>query len=612
MREIDVDKQTVSDLFSNKRYSIDFYQREYRWGRREVSQLLDDLIDAFHSSWREDVSREAVEGFDRYFLGPVILTRRDATMDIVDGQQRLTTLLLLLMALKHRTDEIAPDQRETIQNLIVTTRMGRRTYTLAVDEREQAMDALYSGQEPDGTSPDLSVQNIIDRFADIEELVEDALVPQALPYFADWLLYCVDLVRVIARSDADAYTIFETMNDRGLRLTMPEMLRGYLLSRIDDELERDRAGVVWKQRIAELRDLGGEEDDDAIRTWLRSQHARSRSGYGAAVAPRDYERIGNEFHRWVRDVESKQLGLQISADFTRFVTADFAFYLRWYTRLRRASQASDSSCPVVYQIARQGFTLQYLLHLAALDISDSDDMALSKVAAVAAYVDILIHRRLWNSRRIAQTQMRYQVFDLAMKIRRKDLQEVVSLLTEDLAADEFAFRPSYQFRLNKTNKNVVRRFLARLTLHLYTGSGGAPTYADLLTTGRTGYDIEHILPETLSATRAGFSDKREFEDERNWIGGLLLVLRRDNASFGNKPFSKKRAGYLQQNLLAASLHPQKYEGNPAFRDFRTISELPFQSYDHFGKAELHERQDLYEQIAAQVWSPERIRREAGL
>ena len=69
------------------------------------------------------------------------------------------------------------------------------------------------------------------RYHDIESDFPDELGEAALPYFIDWLLENVHLIEITAYTDEDAYTIFETMNDRGLSLSLTDMLKGYLLRR---------------------------------------------------------------------------------------------------------------------------------------------------------------------------------------------------------------------------------------------------------------------------------------------------------------------------------------------------------------------------------------------
>ena len=110
----------------------------------------------------------------------------------------------------------------------------------------------------------------------------------------------------------------------------------------------------------------------------------------------------------------------------------------------------------------------------------------------------------------------------------------------------------------------------------------------------------------------GFADEHEFAEEQNWIGGLLLILSSVNRSYGALEYEAKRDHYLKENLLAASLHPLAYGNNPEFNRFIRESELPFKHHDQFGRDELRQRQALYEQLAALVWSPDRIRDEAGL
>src|SRR6202000_2072464 len=132
-----------------------------------------------------------------------------------------------------------------------------------------------------------SVGNILARYQDIEERFPEELLGKALPYFADWLIENVHLVEITAYSDDDAYTIFETMNDRGLSLTPTEMLKGYLLTNIEDKKMRERATDSWRLRIAEFQALGKEEDADAIKSWLRSQHAQSIRERKAGAVPQD-------------------------------------------------------------------------------------------------------------------------------------------------------------------------------------------------------------------------------------------------------------------------------------------------------------------------------------
>ncbi len=125
-----------------------------------------------------------------------------------------------------------------------------------VEERNACMESLFNDISFDDTEQPESVKNIVARYADIQEYFPEDLTGGALPYFIDWLIENVHIVEITAYSDEDAYTIFETMNDRGLSLTPTDMLKGFLLANISDEAKKVQANQLWKKRVSELIELG--------------------------------------------------------------------------------------------------------------------------------------------------------------------------------------------------------------------------------------------------------------------------------------------------------------------------------------------------------------------
>ncbi len=299
MKEIRGDAKSIRSLLGGAKFAIDYYQREYRWETKQVVELIDDLTEKFLESHEPGQERAAVEQYGHYFLGSIIISHKDGQKFIIDGQQRMTSTTLLLIHLHRRLED--SDQRAQLADLIFSLKHGKRSFNLEVPERTPCMDALFNGEPFDDTGRPESVVNILARFQDIEESF--TLPDDALPYFADWLIENVHFVEITAYSDADAYTIFETMNDRGLSLTPTDMLKGYLLAKITDSDLRNEASRVWRDRVAALQECGKEEDADAIKAWLRSQHAQTIRERKRGAQPRDFDLIGTEFHRWVRDHE---------------------------------------------------------------------------------------------------------------------------------------------------------------------------------------------------------------------------------------------------------------------------------------------------------------------
>jgi hypothetical protein len=149
-----------------------------------------------------------------------------------------------------------------------------------------------------------------------------------------------------------------------------------------------------------------------------------------------------------------------------------------------------------------------------------------------------------------------------------------------------------------------------MTDYVESRSGQTPRYVEYSQRGRKGYEIEHIWADHPERHADEFTHPSEFSEYRNRIGGLLLLPKSFNASYGDLPYAEKRKHYLGQNLLARSLHEQAYDHNPGFRRFIEESGLAFGTHAEFRRADLDVRQELYQALAERIWSPERLAHEA--
>ncbi len=609
MKEIRGDAKNIRALLGGAKFAVDYYQREYRWETKQIAELIEDLGEKFLESYEEGDERSEVEKYGHYFLGSTIVSDKEGKKYIIDGQQRLTSLTLLLIHLHRRLTDA--EQKGQLAELIFSQKFGKRSFNLEVPERTACMEALFTGETFDDSGQPESVANILARFHDIQEQFPEELLGKPLPYFADWLIENVHLVEITAYSDADAYTIFETMNDRGLSLTPTDMLKGYLLANITDTDRRSEASKLWRNRVAALQQLGKEEDADAIKSWLRSQHAQTIRERKRGAQPRDFDLIGTEFHRWVRDQE-KALGLNDSAAFGRFIQEDFAFYSHWYEKVRRAAESLTPGLEAIHYNAQNNFTLQYPVLLAALTRADADANILRKLRIVATYLDIVVARRIWNWKDTSYSTMQYNMFQLViLAIRGKAVTELAQILKQRLDAEEERFASNDRFYLHGMNGRQIHRLLARMTDYVETKSGRASHYSEYIKrSGKNGYEVEHIWADHADRHKDEFQHPADFGEYRNRIGGLLLLPKSFNASYGDLEYSQKLDNYYGQNLLAQSLHPKAYDHDPGFRRFREEARLPFRAHAAFKKADLDDRQKLYQNLAERIWSAETILREA--
>lgn len=250
-----------------------------------------------------------------------------------------------------------------------------------------------------------------------------------------------------------------------------------------------------------------------------------------------------------------------------------------------------------------------MLLLAPLLPGDSEAIANRKISLVARYLDILLTWRLWNFRTIAYSTMQYAMFVVMRDIRGLAPDILARKLYDFLKREGETFISNDRLRVHQQNRYALHRILARLTEYVETQSGLPSRYLDYVSEGKTRYEVEHIWADHPERHTDEFSHPADFAEYRNRIGGLLLLPKSFNASYGDLTYEEKLPHYNTQNLLARSLHPQCYEHNPGFLRLKDQNDLSFAPMSQFKKADLEIRSHLYRQIAERIWNPDDLLRE---
>jgi hypothetical protein len=302
-------------------------------------------------------------------------------------------------------------------------------------------------------------------------------------------------------------------------------------------------------------------------------------------------------------VPTKRLNEQYRRNRKRF-PEDFAFYARQYRRIREAAANLAPGLEHIHYNAQNNFTLQYPVLLAPLRVDDPEAEILKKLYITAAFLDILITRRIWNFRAIDYSTLQYAMFLVMKDIRGKSSTEIAAVLTTRLSEEPETFASNDRLRIHGTNGRQIHRLIARMTEFVELGSGMPSHYSEYVRRKtQKGYEVEHIWANHPDRHSNEFPHASDFEEYRNRLGDLLLLPKSFNASYGDLPFEEKLPHYLTQNLLARSLHPQCYEHNPGFLRFIAETKLPFKPHTTFRRADLDERHDLYRQLAERIWDP---------
>ena len=363
----------LSGIFAEK-YSVDFYQREYVWQRKQIEDLMMDLTSEFIKNWTPGDEYKDVTKYDPYYMGEIVLSVKSGERSsIIDGQQRITTLTLLLVYLYRKYGAYADFPAGDVEKLIYSNYYGDMLFNLDIEERNECMTALYETGEYQPKDEDaLSVKNLVDRYADIDDCWSDEINDTNVIHFVYWILNNVKFSKVWTNSDEFAYVIFETMNDRGLSLTQVEMLRSYILASIRED-DRTKAMEIFDDIIKRLTAIKlsskSKAEFEFFKLYFRGLYAEDLSQTKNSNS--DFVRIGKEFHRWVRD-NNEKIGLKSSDDYMRFLNK-MAFYSKVYEKIHTLIQERNTT-DFLYLIVNNdyGFTLQPALILASISENDPD------------------------------------------------------------------------------------------------------------------------------------------------------------------------------------------------------------------------------------------------
>lgn len=626
MSAVNPNYKTIKDLLKDEKFTIDDYQREYKWQKTHIIELIDDLQNNFSQSYDEAHSTKDVSGYGNYFLGSIIVSKRpdDSRKYLIDGQQRTTSLTLFLIFIYHKLNDLKSNVASTIESLIYSNDYGEPSFNLDIPERLPVLEALYNKEPIDKDKLDESLRNMFERYQDIENEFPEELYP-AIEHFTFWLINKVGVIEIATDDDLYAYTIFESMNDRGKPLSPVDMLKAHLLANIKSSSDRHQVNVLWKKEIQELLYYGDGRDSDIdsvfIKAWLRAQYALETRERKAKAEEKDWEKIGNAFHRWIRDNKSV-LGLGETLSYEDFTKKELPRFSHAYKEILKASQAMSAGMEAVYFNASNDFTLQSTVLLAPINSHDDWETQKRKMQVVATYLDIFIVRRVINYMMVTYSTVQYNMFSLIKDIRGASLEDLVNILESRLENDDATFNSAKNgerlgledCRFNNFTKKYLHYILARMTFWLEESSGHQSDFRAYMNryehSRKNPYEVEHLIPNNFSEWEDEFKDEKSFQDFRNSFAGLVLLPKSKNASYNDMPYSSKVVHYVKENLLTASLTKEVYENNTRFNRVIAKHELTLSPIDKFNPGTLVNRQKAYREIVECIWSNNRIREEA--
>ncbi|MDO4768859.1 MAG: DUF262 domain-containing HNH endonuclease family protein [Brachymonas sp.] len=269
---------SIEQIFGNTDsfYQMPEYQRPYSWDKERVEQLWIDIVEAYKNH-KEDSSLDA-----NYFLGSLVVVKSGKGYDVIDGQQRITTLTILFCVLRDLnkltlTDERLNKIKHSIQDL--TERKRRLKLTTQLNNQALFETSIINGIDFSTPKKEIDENRFLQTAFYFKNLIENSKNQNSEHYisdFSDFLKYLFEqtsLIRVICHDESFAIKLFSILNDRGLDLSSADIIKAYLLQNLDEK-SRFSFSEVWKRVETICRQIG-ESLQTTLSLYLYYLKARS-------------------------------------------------------------------------------------------------------------------------------------------------------------------------------------------------------------------------------------------------------------------------------------------------------------------------------------------------
>lgn len=610
--DISPDKQNIDELFGTTAYYIDFYQRDYKWTVEPVKRLLDDVFYAFDGAYKnhKDItpSQSVIAAkYPWYYLNSYVTNTIDGKVYVVDGQQRLTSLTLILISLLHKTEAEKSELNGWVGRKVAGQVGYKKQFWMNHERHTATLQALFENNNEIPTETGITAENMLANYKAINEYLSPKLHDvHKLETFIFYFLRRLVLIN-LSVEQTDVPMVFEVINDRGVSLRPYEILKGKLLGQIDKiELDSENFNEKWEACVERVNQHWDDEIDDFFIYFLKAKYADSRKGG---------QRFDNDYHREMfKDDLNKKLKLERDPKRVKdFLKGELEYFSRLYDRIWTLTNTEEQGYEAVYYNNLNDMDSQFLLILSACNVHDKEEDEKLKIVAynVDRLFSLLRLQRSYDSNEFSDA-----IFEISVAIRGKPAQEIAPVFESklnELLARRRGTEVTKSFEYGQFKNTSITDIPARFTRYLFarvdrfiagsTNSGEKHPFGNLVTKTGTvnGFHIEHILSNNKENLLIYEGDEERFEAERNRLGGVLLLKGKDNISSSNEPFKKKLKSYAKTLHWNESLREDSYKSKKDFTSFMKKEGFKFEAYEKFGPKELESRQKLLFEITKKLW-----------
>jgi uncharacterized protein with ParB-like and HNH nuclease domain len=541
--EIKSDKILVKEIFSTLWFRIPEYQRPYIWSRDQIDDLLDDLTYAHEEKPDQE-----------YFLGSFVFQAKKAGSvlgqeydenDLLDGQQRMTTLMLIFACVRDLCED--SDVKEIclssifqkgnkIHKVPERTRIMfsiRQSVQDFVDEfvkAEGGTNRIADLEQKAKTKDDPSVRNMASAIIDIRKYLTNAEVKLDLEGFVTFLCNNVLLIYVSTEKLDDAFRLFTILNNRGVPLRNSDILKSENLGKLTTEVEKARYAKMWEEAEGEMGD-----DFDRFLNHLRTILVKEKARLS----------LLEEFEQKIYHPKEKEkaTGLQ-KQPLLKKGKPTFELierYLAQYETLMGGGNFGDTG---------GSYNFDNLINVMLKGLPSTD-----WVPPLLAYFNRFKFEQISSFLKALDNKFSADWIAQYTPTKRIDnMNEVIRVVEKAKSVQEVLGDECFKIDVDALNRAVSsavygRRFTRYLLLKLdyLFGDSMQRMSVDFLS-------VEHVLPQNPADNSQW---KKDFTDDmRNeWthrLGNLVLITTKKNTSQGRLDFSEKKNRYFEKRITTCS------------------------------------------------------------
>lgn len=532
-------QQSLKQFFASKIFEIPKYQRSYAWEKQNVRELFEDI-------------QEALNTKANHYIGTVVLakTDQDEVFNIVDGQQRVTTIVMFISAIIRKLED--QEDHDFYRRYYIKQ---KDKFKLTPLERDREFYFQLLEGNPSIEPENKSQRFMLDVYSEMENIVDHHIQDHTQFLKA---IEALSILEFTEKSESDAIRIFQTVNDRGRDLSRMDKMKSllfyfsnkYLAGKYDDDIN-NKFGEIF-ELYDDIKLIGEEQKINIISSKQFNEDDLLRHHH-ICFSEDSYDPTGQQV---LDNVKSNLFAYRTSDDFTAldaYISGYLNSLLQYVRAFKRIVSRTVDDVDYYKLFSVLGLSVVYYPAITQLEKNSFLDQTLpSKSMSVLKLVEIIDVRVL----KIREYAGKKHIAEFAHSLNNEqwNIQEIEDHLL--------------WFNAHEISNDRFKDYLANYDYYKQTGllrtlfidycerlMGKTYPIAELRKIMENDPTIEHILSQTpkFKPRAYGFKNEEDFEEYKNLLGNLTLLEKKINSAIQNDDLAEKLNGYSTSKFKMTSV-----------------------------------------------------------